>query len=62
METSIAAMASVMKQTELMTNIGTAVMKKSLDTVETQGNAIVEMAQNLPKFSGDIGSVLDVRA
>lgn len=62
METAIASMAMSMSQAQLMTSVSTAMTKKSLDTVETQAQGIIEMANNLPKVQGQLGSVLDVRA
>ncbi|MGN0665448.1 MAG: YjfB family protein [Huintestinicola sp.] len=62
METSIASMAMGMHQTNLMASINTSVMKKAMETTENQAQCIIEMAQALPKFNGEIGSVLDVRA
>lgn len=60
--TAIASVASSMKQTQLMNSIGTAVMKKAMNVTEQQAQAVVEMANNMPKFNGEIGSLLDVRA
>ena len=51
-----------MSQAKLMNSVSTAMTKKSMDTMETQAQGIIEMAQNLPKVQGQIGSVLDVRA
>lgn len=62
METAIASMAMSMKQGQLMNAVSTSMTKKALDTMETQAQGIIEMAQNLPKVQGQIGSVLDVRA
>ncbi len=62
METAIASMAMNMHQANLMNAVSTSMTKKSLDTMETQAQGIIEMAQNLPKVQGQIGSVLDVRA
>lgn len=62
METAIASMAMSMSQAKLMSSVSTAMTKKSMDTMETQAQGIIEMAQNLPKVQGQIGSVLDVRA
>lgn len=63
MDTSaIASMAMSMKQTQLMNSVGTAVMKKAMNVTEQQAQAVVEMANNMPKFNGEIGSLLDVRA
>lgn len=62
MMNSVASMASSMKQSQLMTNIGTAMTKKAMDTTQTQAQGIIDMAQNLPKVQGQIGSILDVRA
>lgn len=62
METAIASMAMSMSQAKLMNSVSTAMTKKSMDTMETQAQGIIEMAQNLPKVQGQIGSVLDVRA
>lgn len=59
---SIANMAMSMKQTQLMNNIGTSVMKKAMDVTQTQAQGIVDMANNMPKFNGEVGSLLDVRA
>ncbi len=62
METSIASMAMSMKQAQLMNAVSTSMTKKSLETMETQAQGIIEMAQNMPKVQGQIGSILDVRA
>ncbi len=62
MMSSIASMATGMKQAQVMQSVGTSVAKKSLETMEVQAQGIIEMAQNLPKVQGQIGSLLDVRA
>lgn len=62
MMSSIASMATGMKQVQVMQSVGTSVAKKSLETMEVQAQGIIEMAQNLPKVQGQIGSLLDVRA
>ncbi|MCM1577233.1 MAG: YjfB family protein [Ruminococcus sp.] len=62
MSTAIADMAMGMSQAQLGVSLGIAMTKKSMDTMETQAQGIIEMAQNLPKVQGQIGQVLDVRA
>lgn len=62
MMSSIASMSTGMKQAQVMQSVGTSVAKKSLETMEVQAQGIIEMAQNLPKVQGQIGSLLDVRA
>ncbi len=59
---SIASMATEMKQAQLINSVSTAMTKKSMETMETQAQGIIEMAQNMPKVQGAIGSMLDVRA
>lgn len=60
--TAIASMATSMKRAQLATAVSTAMVKKTQDVMETQAQGIIEMAQNMPKVQGQIGSVLDVRA
>ncbi len=60
--TAIASIATSMKQAQLATAVSTAMVKKTQDVMETQAQGIIEMAQNMPKVQGQIGSVLDVRA
>lgn len=62
MSTAIADMAMSMKQAQLLSSVGTAMAKKSMETMETQAQGVIEMAQSIPKFDGEIGSLLDVRA
>lgn len=62
MSTAIADMAMGMQQAQLATSLGVAMTKKSMDTMQTQAQGIIEMAQNLPKVQGQIGQILDVRA
>lgn len=62
MSTAIADMAIGMQQAQLAVSLGAAMTKKSMDTMQTQAQGIIEMAQNLPKVQGQIGQVLDVRA
>ena len=60
--TAIASMATGMKQAQLANAVGTAMLKKTNDVMETQAQGIIQMAQNMPKVQGQIGSILDVRA
>ena len=62
MSTAIADMAMGMQQAQLAVSLGAAMTKKSMDTMQTQAQGIIEMAQNLPKVQGQIGQFLDVRA
>lgn len=62
MSTAIADMAMGMQQAQLAVSLGAAMTKKSMDTMQTQAQGIIEMAQNLPKVQGQIGQILDVRA
>lgn len=59
---AIASMATNMKQAQLATSVNTAMLKKTQDVMETQAQGIIQMAQNMPKVQGQIGSILDVRA
>ncbi|MCM1523384.1 MAG: YjfB family protein [Ruminococcus sp.] len=60
--TAIASMAMSMQQAQFANSLGIAMTKKSMETMETQAQGLIEMAQNLPKFAGEVGSVLDVKA
>lgn len=62
MSTAIADMAMGMQQAQLAVSLGAAMTKESMDTMQTQAQGIIEMAQNLPKVQGQIGQILDVRA
>lgn len=62
MSTAIADMAMGMQQAQLAVSLGAAMTKKSMDTMQTQAQGIIKMAQNLPKVQGQIGQILDVRA
>lgn len=52
----IAALSIAMSQSKLMTEIGTAVLSKTLDTVEVQADGMVEMLEQSvnPSVGGNI--------
>ncbi|MGN1101994.1 MAG: YjfB family protein [Huintestinicola sp.] len=59
---AISSMAAGMKQAQLANAVSTTMLKKSQDVMETQAQGFIQMAQNMPKVQGQIGSILDVRA
>lgn len=59
---SIAQMSMTMSTAKLQQGIHTSMMKKAMDTSADMIKGIVEMADSVPKFSGEVGSMLDVRA
>lgn len=59
---SIAGMAMDMSAAKVQQSAQLAMMKKTMDTTETQAQNIVDMMDSVPHFAGENGSLLDVRA
>lgn len=59
---SIANMAMDMSAVKFQQSAQLAMMKKTMDTTETQAQNIVDMMDSVPHFAGENGSLLDVRA
>ena len=59
---SIAQMSTSMSAAKLQMNINTSMTKKAMDTTAQMANGIIKMMDSVPKFAGEKGSILDVRA
>ena len=62
MANSIASMATSMKASQLQQNVQTSVLKKTMDTQQQLGAGIVNMLNEMPKFSGENGFLFDAIA
>ena len=64
LSTSIAQTAMSMHQTQLQQNIGTSMLKKSMDVSSQLAQGTLEMLNAAPAkaFPGDIGAIFDARA
>ena len=59
---SIAQMSMDMSAVKFQQNLETTLLKQAMDTnTELAGN-LIDMMDSIPKFSGDNGLLLDVRA
>ena len=59
----IAALATGMSQTQLMTNVGTAVLAKKLDMVEEMGDGMIDMMERSMmenSVNPNLGSNIDI--
>ncbi len=59
----IAALATGMSQTQLMTNVGTAVLAKNLDMVEEMGDGMIDMMERSMmenSVNPNLGSNIDI--
>ncbi|MGN0587140.1 MAG: YjfB family protein [Oscillospiraceae bacterium] len=64
LSTSIAQLSMSMQRTQLQQNIGTGLLKKTMDVNSELVQGTLEMLNAAPAaaFPGDIGAVFDVRA
>lgn len=64
LSTSIAQLSMNMHQTQLQQNIGTSMLKKSMDVSSQLAQGTLEMLNAAPAaaFPGDIGAIFDARA
>ncbi len=62
MMTSIAQLSTGMSNIKLQQGISTAMAKKAMDTSTDMMQGVIEMMDSVPKFPGENGSILDVRA
>ena len=62
MSTSIASTATAMKASQLQQNVQTSVLKKTMETQQQVGAGIVNMLNEMPKFSGENGFLFDAIA
>ena len=62
MSTSIAQMATSMTSAKFQQDVSTAMTKKAMDTTADMANGLLKMMDSVPKFPGEKGSILDVRA
>lgn len=60
--TSIAQLSMDMSAAKTQQSLETAVLKKAMDTNTELVGSLIDMMDSIPKFSGDNGSLLDVRA
>ncbi|MCL2055029.1 MAG: hypothetical protein FWG90_11440 [Oscillospiraceae bacterium] len=51
-----------MSPAEMSVNFQMGLMNKIKDSSKEQASSILNMANNVPKFAGDIGSIFDRRA
>ena len=59
---SIASMAMDMSAARFQQNVQMAVLKKSMDSNVDLVNGLLKMMDSVPKFAGENGSILNVRA
>ena len=59
---SIAQMSMDLSAFKLQQNLQTAMLKEAIDTDTQLANDLIEMMDSVPHFSGENGSLLDVRA
>lgn len=59
---SIASMAMNMNAAKLQQNVQMSVLKKSMDSSSDLMMGLIKMMDSMPKFNGEKGSILDVRA
>lgn len=55
----IAGLSTAMNQSQLMTNIGTAMLSKNLDTLEDMGNAMTQTMNAMPRSSPSLESLVN---
>ncbi|SEI74948.1 Putative motility protein [Lachnospiraceae bacterium A10] len=55
----IAGLSTAMNQSQLMTNIGTAMLSKNLDTLEDMGNAMTQTMNAMPGSSPSLESLVN---
>ena len=59
---SIASMAMDMSAAKFQQNVQMSVLKKSMDSNTDLMMGLIKMMDSIPKFNGEKGSILDVRA
>ena len=59
MDMDVASMALTSSQDQLMLNVSTAMMAKSLDTMQTAGDGMVKMMEN--SVNPNLGATIDIR-
>ena len=59
---SIAQMSMSMSTAKFQQDLHTLMLKKAIDGNSDMMNGILQMIDAVPKFSGEKGSILDVRA
>lgn len=59
---SIASLAMNMSAAKFQQDVQTSVLKKSMETNVDLMNSLLKMMDSVPKFNGEKGSILDVRA
>lgn len=64
LSTSIAQLSMTMQGTQLQQNIGTSLLKKTMDVSSELAQGTLEMLNAAPAaaFPGDIGAIFDARA
>ena len=55
----IAGLSMALSQTQLMNDVSTAMMSKSLDTVDTLGDSMIQMMEQ--SVTPNVGSNIDIR-
>lgn len=61
-QNSIAVMAMNQSQNKLQSDLGTAMLKKSMDVTSELASAQLDMLKQMPPPISGLGSLLDVRA
>ncbi|MCH5347843.1 MAG: YjfB family protein [Oscillospiraceae bacterium] len=59
---SIAQMSMDMSAIRFQHDLGLTMMKKAMETSADLANNLIDMLDSVPKFAGDNGTLLDVRA
>lgn len=59
---SIAQMSMDLSAFKLQQNLQTSMLKEAMDTDTKLASDLIEMMDSVPHFSGENGSLLDVRA
>ena len=59
---SIAQMSMSMSAAKFQQSVHTTMLKKAMDNDANMMNGLLQMLDSVPKFSGDNGLLLDVRA
>lgn len=59
---SIAQMSMDLSAVKVQQNLETTMLKKAMDTNTELASNLIDMMDSIPKFGGEKGSLLDVRA
>lgn len=59
---SIANMSMAMSAAKFQQDLGLTMMKKTMESSVDMMNGVLNMADSVPRFAGENGSILNVRA